>query len=233
MILFTAKKSHELFTARLLWCIINEKGVYIVKAKKCKHCNEEVAKNAKICPKCGCKLGLPTFVKILILIIIILACVVGCVSSCSNAVNEAVEETISSYADKNGNTSFKLNESFENDYEKITMTEVDADFKDYSEYFGPADGNKIVLVKFEVENVGEDDEIYVSSLSFNGYADGVAVDQYYYIDDEYNDLSATIGVGKKAVGYVAYEISSDTEEFVIEYNADFWQDGTTIEFIVI
>ena len=28
--------------------------------KTCKHCNEQIAKNAKRCPKCGGKLGLPS-----------------------------------------------------------------------------------------------------------------------------------------------------------------------------
>jgi hypothetical protein len=113
------------------------------------------------------------------------------------------------------------------------MTEVDTDFTDYSEYLGPADGYKVVMLKFEVENINdENDELYVSSLSFNAYADGVAVDSFYGASDEYNDLSATIGKGKKAIGYVFYEVPVDTQEITIEYNADFWTDGNIIEFVV-
>ena len=201
--------------------------------KKCKYCQAEIAKTAKTCPKCGGKLGIPGWAKILILIVIIFGCIVGCVGSCSNAVDDAVKETKNSYKDKNGKTKFKINESFENKKEKITMTEVNTNFTDYNEYLGPKDGNKIIAVKFEVENISsENDELYVSSLEFNGYADGVAVDQYLYAADQYNDITATVGKGKKTVGYVLYEVPTNAQKIIIEYNANFWTDGTAIEFIV-
>jgi hypothetical protein len=204
-----------------------------MKTKKCKYCQEEIAKNAKRCPKCGGKLGLPGWVKALIIVVIIFGCIIGCVNSCSNAVNDVVEDTKNSYTDINGKTSFNLNETFQNKYEKITMTEVNTNFTNYNEYLGPADGYKVVMVKFEVENINdEDDELYVSSLSFNAYADGVAVDQFWWSDDQYKDLSATVGKGKKTVGYIFYEVPKDTQKITVEYNADFWTDGNVIEFIV-
>ncbi len=203
------------------------------KMKSCKHCNEQVAKSAKVCPKCGGRLGLPSWAKALIIIGIILFCVVGCVNGCSNAVNDAVEETKNSYNDINGKTSFKLNETFQNKYEKITMTEVNMNFTDYNEYLGPKEGNKVIALKFEVENISDErDELYVSSLNFNGYADGVAINQFYYGGDAYNDLSATVGKGKKTIGYILYELPIAAKKINIEYNADFWVDGNTIEFIV-
>lgn len=203
-----------------------------MKTKKCKYCHEEIAKNAKKCPKCGGRLGMPGWVKALIIVIIIFCCIVGCVSSCSNAVNDTVEDTKNNYKDINGKTSFKVNEAFQNKYEKITMIEVNTNVTDYNEYLGPKDGNKIVALKFEVENISEDkDELYVSSFNFNAYADGVAVDSYIYGSDKYNDLSATIGKGKKAIGYLLYEVPKDANEITVEYNADFWTDGNVIEFV--
>ena len=204
-----------------------------MKTKKCKHCKEEIAKDAKKCPKCGGKQGIPGFVKALIIIFIVIACVVGCMNGCSNAVNDAVEETKNSYNDINGKTSFKLNESFENKYEKITMTEVNNNFTDHSEYLSPKSGYKYVMVKFEVENINsENDELYVSSLNFNADADGVSVETAYIGNDQYNDLSATLGKGKKSIGYIFYEVPISAQKITITYNADFWVDGTAIEFIV-
>lgn len=204
-----------------------------MKLKKCKHCNEEIAKNAKVCPKCGARFGLPGWAKIIIVLIIIFGCVVACVSGCTNSVNDAIDDTKNSYKDINGKTSFNLNETFQNKHEKITMTESNLNFKNYSEYLKPADGNKVIMVKFEVENISEDsDEAYVSSLNFNGYADGVAISQFYSGNDKYNDLSATIGKGKKSIGYIFYEVPKDAKNITIEYKADFWTDGTNIEFIV-
>lgn len=208
-----------------------------METKICKHCREQVDKKAKRCPKCGGNLGLPAFLKVLIIIIVILFCIVGCVSSCTksvgDAVNDSINETKDSYKDINGKTSFKINETFQNKYEKITMTEVNTNFTDYSEYLQPGDGKKYIMVKFEVQNISEDkDELYISSLNFNVYVDGVACDSSYIGGNKYNDLSATLGKDKKSVGYIFYKVPQNANKITIEYNADFWTDGTIIEFIV-
>ena len=204
-----------------------------MKTKICKYCKEEIAKDAKRCPKCGGKFGLPTWIKALIIVFIIFICIVGCIGGCANSINNAVDDVKNSYKDKNGKSTFRLNESFENKYEKITMTEINLNVTDYNKYLGPKEGNKIIAVKFEIESINkENDELYVSSLSFNAFADEVAVDSYLYHSDKYKDLSATLGVGKKTIGYVLYEVPKNAQKITISYNADFWQDGTTIEFIV-
>ena len=204
--------------------------------KICKHCKAEVAKNAKVCPKCGGQLGMPGWAKALIIVFVILfllgGCVVGCTGLFVAGVDEGVKETKNSYNDINGKTSFKVNETFENKYEKITMTEV-KDYTEYDEYSAPKDGYKVIAVKFEVENINEDnDELYVSSMNFNAFADDAAVDTYIWAGDKYNDFSATLGKGKKTSGYVLYEVPTNAKKITIEYNADFWVDGTQIEFIV-
>ena len=202
------------------------------KTKVCKHCKEEIAKDAKRCPKCGGKLGLPGWIKALIIVVIVIICIVGCMSSCAKGVDEAVKETANEYNDINGKTTFKINEMFQNKFEKITMTEVNTNFTEYDEFFGPAEGNKYVMVKFEVENINDGDELYVSSASFNAHADDVAVEQSFPANDKYKDLSATVAKGKKAIGYIFYEVPKDAKNIVIEYSADFWTDGNAIEFIV-
>ncbi len=201
-----------------------------MKTKICKHCKEEIAKNAKRCPKCGGKLGLPGWVKLIIVVGIIIALMAACASSLS----KAVDETKKGYQDVNGKTSFKLNETFENKYEKITMTEIVDNYTDYNEYLAPAEGNKIILVKFEVKNIGDDDEIYTNSLDFNAYADDVSAERYLYIGDEYKDFDSGIGLakGKKAIGYVAYQVPIDAQKITINYNANTWLEDTSIEFVV-
>lgn len=207
--------------------------------KYCKTCKERIAKSASTCPKCGGRQGLPIWAKLLIVFGVIFTCLVGCVSGCvavfngaSEAVNEAVEETKNEKKDEKGQTSFKVGESFKNKKEKITMLEVNKDFKDYSKYLGPKSGNKVVMVKFEVENVGSDDELYVLSSEFNAFADDEAAENFYYAADKYKDLTATLGKGKKVTGYVFYEVPKTSKKIVVEYNPDFWEDGNAIEFIV-
>ena len=70
--------------------------------KKCKHCNEEIAKSAKVCPKCGGKQGMSGWLKAVIIIVVIFVCVIGCVSAFSNAVKETskvIEETVETVED--------------------------------------------------------------------------------------------------------------------------------------
>ncbi|MBQ6497109.1 MAG: DUF4352 domain-containing protein [Bacilli bacterium] len=200
--------------------------------KICKHCKEEIAKGAKKCPKCGGNQGLPGFVKALIIIVIVIVCIVGCMNSCAKGVDEAVKETSNEWNDINGKTTFKVNETFENKYEKITMTEVNINFTDYGEYSEPKEGHKYAMAKFEVENINDGDELYVSSLDFNADADGVSVDSGYIGNDKYKDLSATLAKGKKSIGYVFYEVPKDAKKITITYNPNFWVDGNAIEFIV-
>ena len=172
---------------------------------------------------------MPTGLKIVIIIVIIFACMIGCVNSCG----KSLEETSNSYADINGKTSFKLNETFQNTHTKITMTEVSTDFKDYLEYQEPTSGYKYIMAKFEIENIDEkSDEQYISSLNFNAYADGIAVESKYIVNDIYKDISATLGKGKKTIGYVFYEVPINSTEITIEYSTDFWTDGNNIEFVV-
>lgn len=204
-----------------------------MKTKKCKHCQEEIAKSAKRCPKCGGKLGMPGFIKAIIIVVIIFVCIVGCVNSCSKAVDESIKETSDSYEDINGKTSFSINETFQSTRTKITMTEVNLDFKDYSKYSEPTSGYKVIMAKYEIENIDEkSDEQYISSSDFNAYADGNAVESFYGAKDTYKDLTATLGKGKKVSGYVFYEVPLNATKITIEYNANFWVDGNTIEFVI-
>ena len=208
-----------------------------METKICKHCKEQIAKDAKKCPKCGGNQGLSGCIIALIIVvgIVILlgGCTVACTGSLVGGVDKAAKEVTNSYKDINGKTSFKVGETFENKYEKITMTQVDTNFKDHSEYLKPASGKKYIMLKFEVENINtENDELYVSSLSFNAYADGVSTESAYVGNDKYNDLSATVGKGKKAIGYIFYEVPVNAQKITVEYNADFWTDGNAIEFVV-
>ena len=208
-----------------------------METKTCKHCKEQIAKGAKRCPKCGGKQGISGCLIALFIVIGIVILLGGCTVACTGAfvgsVDQAVKETNNSFKDKNGKTSFRVNETFENSYEKITMTELNTDFKGYSDYNKPTAGKKYIMVKFEVEAIKQDDdELYVSSASFNAFADGVAVDQKYYMSDKYNDISATLTYGKKAIGYIFYEVPVNAQKITIDYNANFWTDGTKIEFVV-
>ena len=152
------------------------------------------------------------------------------VSSCASEVSNSINETENSYLDINGKTTFSVNETFENKYLKITMIETNTNFKDYSEYLGPKSGYKVVMAKFEIENIGTTDE-YVSTYEFNCYADGVAMEDFLYSNDNYEWLSATLSPGKRAFGYVFFEVPENSNEIVLEYDES-WLNTNNITFII-
>lgn len=207
------------------------KAKEVKETKKCKKCMEEINKKAKRCPKCGANLGMPGWLKFLIVIGVVIVMCVSCMSSCADSVSDAMEETEKEYLDINGKTSFKVGDTFQNKFLKVSMTEVNDNFKKYSEYATVRSGYKVVMVKFDAENIGESDQ-YVSYLDFDCYADDVAVEYFYSVDDDkYPSLSATLSKGKKTSGYAFYEVPKDAKKIVLEYDAS-WLEDTNIEFII-
>lgn len=186
------------------------------KMKKCKHCNEDVAKSAKVCPKCGGKLGMPAWLKALIIIIIVIVCVVGCVSSCTGAVEEAVKESFGGYDDQSGKTSFNVGEVFESKHLKISFDSCNTNFTNYSEYATVKDGYKVVEFKFTAENIGEEDDSF-SYYDFNCYADGEKKQQFYSTDDSGLDSGGTLSKGKKSSVPVYCEVPANASKITVEY----------------
>ena len=200
------------------------------KKKTCKECGEQISKKAKSCPKCGVKQGLPTWIKAVIIFLIIIGLVCACTSSCTNSVNEAIEETENSYKDINGKEKFLVNETFENKYFKVTITDVDENWTGYDEYFEPTEGTKVVRVAITAENVGTESSD-ISSLYFNCYADGVVVDEYIWgSSEDATSFGGTISAGKKTTGYLYYEVPKDSEEIVLEYEPNVLDDKLVIKF---
>lgn len=198
--------------------------------KKCKKCMEEINKKAKRCPKCGANLGMPGFVKFLIVVVIIIALCASCVGGCANAVDDAIKETENEYLDVNGQTSFKVGETFENKHIKVTFVSSNLNYTNISEYASVKDGYKIVEYEFAFENIGDTDEL-ASLYDFNCYADDVAMEDFYNVFDEnYEVLSATMSLGKKASGKLYCEVPKNANKLTIEYDAS-WFDDNNIEFI--
>ena len=184
--------------------------------KVCKHCKEEIAKDAKRCPKCGGKLGIPGWVKAIIIIVIVFACVIGCVSSCTNEVDKAVKESFGGYDDQSGKTSFNVGETFESKHLKIKFDSSNLDFKNYSEYSDLKDGYKVVEFKFTAENIGEEDDEF-SYTDFNCYADGQKMQQFYGAEDSGLDSGGTISKGKKSSVPVYCEVPRSASKVSVEY----------------
>lgn len=96
-----------------------------------------------------------------------------------------------------------------------------------NEFLQPEDGYKYVYIKLAFINETKSDKS-VSMYSFDGYADGYAVDMYYGGDEE---LSATLSSGRSTLGYLYFEVPVDTKKFEVEYTPNmFFSDKITFAY---
>lgn len=105
---------------------------------------------------------------------------------------------------------------------KITYVSCE-EFKDYNQYLGPKEGNKIIKLSLNVENTGSSDR-FISVYEFECYADNAQMDAHY----EDDDLSATLSAGRTAKGSVYFEVPKNAEKIEVEYETDFWSSGKAI-----
>ena len=95
-------------------------------------------------------------------------------------------------------------------------------FESDNMFIQPKDGYKYLYAEFEFENISDSDQ-YISSYSFDCFADGAACNQSYYTGDD--NLDATISAGRKTKGKVVFEIPQDATTVEFEYLDNFWTSG--------
>lgn len=95
-------------------------------------------------------------------------------------------------------------------------------FESDNMFIQPKDGYKYLYAEFEFENISNTDQ-YISSFSFDCFADGAACSQSYYTGDD--NLDATISAGRKTKGKVVFEIPQDATTVEFEYLDNYWTSG--------
>ena len=108
---------------------------------------------------------------------------------------------------------------------KITFQKVEV-WSGYNQYSPPKDGYKILRAYFVIENISSSDE-GVGSWDFDCYADGLAVDEYYFGDDALAGFDS-ISAGRKMQGYLYYEVPVNSNKIEIEYETNSWTSDKVI-----
>lgn len=140
---------------------------------------------------------------------------------------EIIEETEESQEEINNSAdSFYVGDIVDTGNLKITFLSAEEYISD-NQFLQPKAGNTYYRVGFEFENISKNDQ-YVSSWSFECYADGYSAEQTYF-DDEM--LDATLSSGKKTKGYVFFEVPKDAQSVILEYETNYWTENK-IEFVV-
>ena len=201
----------------------------------CRSCGQEIVSIAKICPHCGVKNKKPFYKKVwfwLIVAVALIAIISGGGENNDDPVQVGTVDPSAS-AEQSGNTADEK-ETEAPAQEVKTVYNVgdillDGDMKivyvasgehiEENEFSQPEDGYQYIFLKFAFENTSDSDDQSVSYFSFEGYADGYAVDMYYGGEEP---LSATLSAGRVTTGYVYFAVPEDAQEIQVEYTTNFF-----------
>ena len=202
-----------------------------METKKCKHCQTDIPKKAKVCPNCKRKQG--GALKTVLIIFVVLLLIGGLfgnseseeVTVKENTNIEAVEET----KEKAKETTYGIGDI-------VSYNNVDVCILSYSESSGgdwskPESGNIFVYPVIEISN-NSDEELHISSMmSFNSYCDDYLLDyssnalMAISTEDGMQALDMTIAPGKKAKGVLGLEVPTDWKTIEIYYKDNVWLDS--------
>lgn len=108
------------------------------------------------------------------------------------------------------------------------------DFID-SEYYSdkPADGNKYLVLFFDVKNISSDND-YFNSMYFEGYADDYSISNTIIMGnpDGMSGVGGDIDAGKMSRGTLIYEVPADWNNFEISYKDGLWTTHKAATFII-
>lgn len=86
----------------------------------------------------------------------------------------------------------------------------------------PEEGKEYLLFFFDVENISDDNK-YISYYDFDGYVDDVACDTAIIFNNAngVDSLAVNLASGKKAQGFVAFEVPKGWKSFEVHYKKIF------------
>ena len=193
------------------------------KMVKCKTCGEEIAKSAKVCPKCGAKNKKPN----ILLGVLAVVLVIGVIGALGGEDDEPKKVGDVSTAGQSSVAStpktFKVGEKVELNDVVVTLMSVKESTG--SQFLSPSNGNTFVVCEFEIENNSKN-ELNISSLLcfksyFDSYSTSMSLSATASVQNK-SQLDGTVAPGKKMNGVIGYEVASDWKECEIHFTPDFW-----------
>ncbi len=198
--------------------------------KKCKHCQTEIDKKAKVCPNCRRKQGGKA--KFIILGIIVIIVIVAALNGTDDGPKkvENTDGTKQVSTDKANTTTpeaevttFKVGETASLKDVLVTLNGVTE--SEGSDFNMPSDGNVFLLCEFTIENNSSKDIAVSSIMSFEAYVDDFSINQSItglLEKGDKNQLDGSVAAGKKMNGIIAYEAPKDWKEIEVNFTPDFW-----------
>lgn len=209
----------------------------MAKIVKCKTCGAEIAKSAKVCPKCGAKQKKHIVLGVILVIfgILLISAAIGGGSD-DGEPKKVVDSTPVQSQDEDNNsaepekTTFGVGEQVILNDVVVTMNNVTE--SNGSQFNKPTDGNTFILCEFTIENNSEKDLAVSSLMCFEAYVDDYSTSMSLSasLESDKSQLDGTVAAGKKMNGTIGYEAPADWKEIEVRFTPDFWR-GKDITFI--
>lgn len=166
-------------------------------------------------------------------LISILLCVAICLcfSACTVEDDVPQKETNNvQQADEEVDETFGLNESAV--FEKLKFVATEIKENQGTDFFKPESGNVFVGVKFEIENISQEEQTVSTLLLFDGYADDVKCDYSFSATCAFDEgtLDGELAAGKKLVGWYALEVPADWQEIELNVKST-WLSNSAAKFV--
>lgn len=202
------------------------------KMKTCKSCGKEVAKSAKKCPHCGARLGMATWLKVIIVLVVLgvigAVAMYSCTAATVNSVDKAVK-SVSSGSDIKGPdgkvlTGDAAKKATFNVGDTITVGDLELTVsapanKKPDEYTTTKNSN-VAVFHVKATNKGSS-QATISSGDFNLYVNGTKCDSVFM--DGVDFSVDTVNSGKSVEGDMGFDVAKGSS-FELIYSPNFLTD---------
>lgn len=198
---------------------------------KCKTCGADIAKSAKVCPRCGAKNKNNTILVVAVVLFIFAivgATAGGTTSSPQEASLGGGAASSQTKSQESKPTTFGLGDKANLD--NVIVTLVNVSENNGSTYMKPENGKIFVVCEFEIENTSDSDIAVSSIVSFDAYIDDYATSMNLSatLSTDKSQLDGAVAAGKKMNGVVGYEADPSWKELEIRFTPDFWKGKQVI-----
>lgn len=209
----------------------------MAKIVKCKTCGAEIAKSAKVCPKCGAKQKKHIVLGVILVIfgILLISAAIG--GGSDDGEPKKVVDSTPVQSQEDGNNSAEPEKNTFSVGEQVSLNDVVVTMNNVTESNGsqfnkPTDGNTFILCEFTIENNSEKDLAVSSLMCFEAYVDDYSTSMSLsaLLESDKSQLDGTVAAGKKMNGIIGYEAPTDWKEIEVRFTPDFWR-GKDITFI--
>lgn len=162
------------------------------------------------------------------LLCVLLCC---CCSACTIDDDVPKKETNSAQqTQEKVDETFGLNEGAV--FEKLKFVATEIKETQGTDFFTPEQGNVFVGIKFEIENISQEEQTVSTLLLFDAYVDDIKCDYSISAACAFDEgsLDGELAAGKKLVGWYPLEVPANWQEIELDIQST-WLSNNSAKFV--